>query len=411
LDLIEPNRCWTMIGGSKCGGELRLHIERSDIGSSYWWCPTCRQHSRADRHGLFRQCGSCRADSQGQPGGGQKGLAPSDLRMSLIPASTAYKPQTAAALDMPNADEDAALSEWRGLAVEDVEIAELLKALPEAARSDPVLVRQLKQHVAATRGSGERPVLADEASDQLRNFAGASAARTPGIDLDDDERAILGRDYAVQAQYLDGLAVLQMCFGYSVGSADPATAKLMLFPLAGGRYGVLTRRQTTEGILFQLDVERVRSWLRDDAQARDSDALKTRFLAAPAGDRAIGRVQTLLHSLSHILIRTSERHSGVSRDRLREILMPRFFSVLIYIDGGSELGMLRTSFEASMAPWLEGARQNAQRCAYDPVCGASDIRACHACLYLGERSCNTLWNTDLDRAVLVGRAGVAGLWG
>lgn len=419
LEQITPRKCWEPAGAGQCGADLRLRIERADIGASYWWCPRCAAEHRRDRHSVFKRCPACYkaaadAAEQAKAAGAEPldDAGDDDVRMWLVPASTAYKPQYAAALDMPQADEDATLAEWLGAdAATDAQIEALIRALPGSVKDDPVLMRGLRQHVLRERGGQATPALPDDAAEQLREFAGARSARPQGLELSADEHAIASRDFGLHAHYLDGLAVLQMCLGYTLGTADASAARLMLFPLHGGRYGVLTRKQTTEGVLFLLQSEHLRRWLGADAPAGDEKALRQHLLQVPPTDRAVTRTTTLLHTLSHILIRTSERHSGVSRERLREMVLPRFAAVLLYIDGGSELGMLRTTFEASMVPWLMGARQNAQRCAYDPVCRASAIRACHACLYLSERSCNSFWNKDLDRLVLGGLDGsTAGYW-
>jgi hypothetical protein len=413
LEQIRPLKCWNVVRGARCDTDLRLHIERADIGASYWWCPRCRSDGGHDQHALFKRCSACfrQSTDQAQEEGGQA-AGNAQFRMWLVPASTAYKPQSVAALDMPQADEDSTLAEWIGSDGGEEELGELLKALPETARQNPVLVRELRQHVARERGGNQIPPLPEDSLQQLREFAGARSAGQPGVHLTQDQESVIARDFGLRADYLDGLAVLQMCFGYTLGTADPAQAKLMQFPLHGGRYGVLTRRQTTEGILLLLDTEQFLAWLGKDAPSGDAGKLREELLHLPKLHPALERTELLLHTVSHILIRTSERHSGVSRDRLREMILPRFGALLLYIDGGSELGMLRTTYEASMMPWLLGARENAQRCAYDPVCRESDIRACHACLYLGERSCNSFWNTRLDRLVLVGTNGTqVGYWG
>lgn len=404
VERLEPRRCWISVGSARCDGDLRLHIERADIGASYWWCPRCIAAKRRGRHTLFRRCPACTgAISGAETDDPSVPPTPADqLRMQLLPASAAYKPQSASALDMPGADEEATLNQWLEVAdATQVELDALLQRLPEAARSDPVLQRQLKQHVRRSRGDAAARELSEDAIDELRDFAGARSARPNGVSLTAVEAQVLARDFGVSAQYLDGVSVLQMCFGYTIGSPDPSVARLMLFPTSGGRYAVLTRKQSTEGILFTLEAGRQRQLFGNEHREKSDQELREALIAAPGNDGVLQRTSTVLHTLSHILIRTSERHSGVSRDRLREIVMPRFSSVLIYIDGGSELGMLRTTFDASMIQWLEGARQNAQRCAYDPICARSAIRACHACLYLGERSCNRYWNRNLDRLLLV----------
>jgi hypothetical protein len=234
-----------------------------------------------------------------------------------------------------------------------------------------------------------------------------------------EQAVYLLNTFGVRISIVDGLAVINATYGYLIGSSDPSQAKVDVFRMGGDRYAVLTQRLETEAMLIELDPDKVLEWLSVrghiiPASSGDSpiQSIRRFLLTQPYGDEALQEVVRLTHTMSHLLIRTSERVTGVSRDNLQEIVWPRALAFVLYNGGGSDLGMLQTAFEGSMLDWFHGARHNAANCPYDPVCRNSDIAACHACLFIAERNCNTYWNRWLDRRHLITfDDGPVGYWG
>ncbi|HVU56084.1 MAG TPA: DUF1998 domain-containing protein [Puia sp.] len=135
----------------------------------------------------------------------------------------------------------------------------------------------------------------------------------------------------------------------------------------------------------------------------------------------------LLHTLSHILIRRLAFECGYSSASLRE----RIYSaapgggrgvkagILIYTAAGDSEGTLgglaRQAESKRFRETLLSALQDAANCSADPICMESkgqgldtlNLAACHACVLVSETSC-TSFNLILDRAMVIGGAGVPG---
>ena len=180
-----------------------------------------------------------------------------------------------------------------------------------------------------------------------------------------------------------------------------------------------------EGILVELDEERMRAWEdREAVIARDAQ-LREGFEAwlrpRRTGNLAYPGIRYyLLHSLSHLLMSAIALHCGYPsasiRERLycasRESEMPMAAILLSTGSSGAE-GTLGGLVEEGrrLGTHLEQALAMASLCSNDPVCGGHSPRrdpaerflegaACHGCLYVAEPSCER-FNVFLDRALVV----------
>lgn len=131
----------------------------------------------------------------------------------------------------------------------------------------------------------------------------------------------------------------------------------------------------------------------------------------------------LLHTLAHLLIRQLSFDSGYTTSSLRERVYgrPEFgqCGVLLYTAAGDAEGTLgglaRQGEAPQFAETLIRMLEAAAWCSADPLCaehtgqgfGNLNRAACHACTLLPGTSCQT-GNTLLDRALVVGSAGVPG---
>lgn len=127
---------------------------------------------------------------------------------------------------------------------------------------------------------------------------------------------------------------------------------------------------------------------------------------------------TLLHTLSHLLIRQVSLECGYSSASIRERLYlgepgQRTAGILLTTaasDSEGTLGGLVALGDARhLGRLLDHAFDDAERCSSDPLCAEHvpqppgdtlHAAACHACLFTSETSCETN-NRWLDRAVLV----------
>lgn len=214
--------------------------------------------------------------------------------------------------------------------------------------------------------------------------------------------------------------------GYTRGSGYPGRATLRPFtvPDAEGRAPVYVLAAETEAILFQLDPVRVVAWL-----------IRNRLVAAPPPaasaiaawawlrrhvpglnaerwqsewDEPAGqRVRTLLHTLSHLLMRHIE-WSGFSPESIGEYLLPETLTLVLYTNRytGFTVGGLITLFEQRLLDWLSTVYTEGATCLYDPFC-LDEGGSCAGCLHR-RFNCET-FNRDLSRAALYGGVGPDGV--
>lgn len=157
-----------------------------------------------------------------------------------------------------------------------------------------------------------------------------------------------------------------------------------------------------EGIFIELDREKVKEWdMRED-------------LVRICGS---DRVQILLHTLAHLLLREASFEAGYSLASLKERIYCHWDSsnhegkmhgILLYTvssdEDGTLGGLARLARIDRFGNLLHRAVKRAMLCSTDPVCVSSPIpdskesngAACHACALLPETSCEC-FNKGLDR--------------
>ncbi|WP_329133524.1 DUF1998 domain-containing protein [Streptomyces sp. NBC_01476] len=185
-----------------------------------------------------------------------------------------------------------------------------------------------------------------------------------------------------------------------------------------------------EGIVLTLDEQRLIAWEGDPRVQAHVDGVRTDLdasfrdeqLADTVGSKLSPRF-LLLHTLAHLLIRQLSFDSGYTTASLCERVYGRpeygQRGLLIYTAAGDAAGTLGGLVRQGEAPHfaetLIRMLEAAAWCSADPLCaehtgqgfGNLNRAACHACTLLPETSCQT-GNTLLDRALIVGSAGVPG---
>ncbi|MCO5177202.1 MAG: DUF1998 domain-containing protein [Thermomicrobiales bacterium] len=181
-----------------------------------------------------------------------------------------------------------------------------------------------------------------------------------------------------------------------------------------------------EGLYFELDEQRLRTWERQEAVIDRIGRLADRYQHVQKERRLEEREITprlvLLHTLAHLLINRLAFECGYSSASLRERLYVShdpddpMAGMLIYTAAGDSEGTLgglvRMGKPGNLEPVLERAIGGARWCSVDPVCmeigesagqgpDSCNLAACHSCALISETSCE-LFNRFLDRAVLVG---------
>lgn len=213
---------------------------------------------------------------------------------------------------------------------------------------------------------------------------------------------------------IDRFPILTGHYGYTRGGQDPGQSRLRVFKKKMS-YVVHGDLGATEALLFRLSPDAVRDWLAARGhgieEARGSRPSYEAILRAMGNDPALSPVgqdlATLVHSVSHRMVRHAAFFAGIDRNALSELLFPTTLAFVMYAvpRGGFVLGGLQALYENDLHELLERLVHDESRCALDPGCGANpNGAACAVCLHLGEPSCR-MYNTALDRKTMFGPTG------
>jgi len=227
-----------------------------------------------------------------------------------------------------------------------------------------------------------------------------------------------------EAYVVNDLPVISAVFGYSRSSTNPGECVLRGFApdtKYPDKTPIYVNPTETEGIVIVFDRWRILRWLQENEfvsvipDRNDERELKQWFLRniktdsipvydeIPSAFAETKLVYTLIHTISHILLRNGAGLVGMDKDSLAEIIFPEVPAVAIYTNNAHDfqIGGMHTLFETAIRPWIDMAFESAETCLYDPVCISSDA-SCHACLHVSEISC-VHFNRDLGRHYLIGR--------
>jgi hypothetical protein len=222
-----------------------------------------------------------------------------------------------------------------------------------------------------------------------------------------------------EVELLENFPILTAMFGYTRGEAAAGASTLRWFRSSNGGPAIHGFKSDTEGLLFRLNPVAVAAWLERrgflaDAAANSRDA-RLQLLGrceVPRPGEVVdpstpgAELLTLIHSLSHRVIRRISAFSGIERDALGEYLVPLHLAFVVFASsrGDFVLGGLQALFEHDLDKALRDVLGGESRCALDPGCTRHG-GACVACLHVGEPTCR-FYNQFLDRRALFGRAGL-----
>ncbi len=199
-----------------------------------------------------------------------------------------------------------------------------------------------------------------------------------------------------------------------------------LFPEDNEQHWLPAIETLGEGLFVALDRSQVEEWARTDfALTRKRMLDENARRAAEQRDQVpipVDIVQTLVHTLSHIIIDQLSLDAGYPASSIRERLYvgQDQVGVLLYTASSDSAGSLG-GIAAQAGPERLGASLDegllrTSWCSADPVCiestgsgtDARNLAACHCCVLVPETSCE-LFNGNLDRATLFGVHGHSGL--
>lgn len=190
-----------------------------------------------------------------------------------------------------------------------------------------------------------------------------------------------------------------------------------------GRKNVYAAKLKTEGVLFEFDRRQIVSWLlkneyieQGECPDLNSDedvkiwfanhvhlgAISTFMPIDVEKESLTSAVYSLIHSMSHLLVKAAAELCGLNKDSISEYIFPGIPAVMIYCQNsqGFNMGALFNVFEAYFDKWVKNAVKKAEKCVFDPIC-IERHRACTGCLLLNEVSCQH-FNKDLDRRLVIG---------
>ena len=230
---------------------------------------------------------------------------------------------------------------------------------------------------------------------------------------------------------IDRLTELRYITGLRRGWIDPEMGDQIEQPIdrrsGADRYGI-ARHHFGEGIYFEVKPEWILSHANNRQQTLKNinhvnmtlsmnhlrNDIKTQ-LPSLIGNGEAGNHLTIIHTLSHLLIRELCVISGYSLGSIRERLYLHHddggnltqAGILLYTSGPSSDGTLGglagQGTQDLVTHLIERALSALDMCSNDPVCWNHEPiglekngAACHACLYLPETSCE-MGNLMLDR--------------
>ncbi len=220
--------------------------------------------------------------------------------------------------------------------------------------------------------------------------------------------------------------VAKVAFGYTRERHGPDEAAIRGFRHSkqhDGKYPVYALSSRTEALLITLSAQQVLTFLHGRGETvtapADEDHARRLLLEMFANEQAhpvpAQTVRTLVHTLSHLLLRgLDDGQVGFSESSLAEWLVPEALTFAVYANTLKDftLGSLWTLLNNRALSWLRGVVERSIHCENDPLCYQQKMRACERCVYL-TFGCEH-FNEDLSREVVsdyLRARGVLGLSG
>ncbi len=190
-----------------------------------------------------------------------------------------------------------------------------------------------------------------------------------------------------------------------------------------GTIDFLNTKSKTEGILIELDKEKIIKFLQKNneimrnmqIQTDNEKELNKWFIENPDptiinnyikikdnGD-ITKDIYTLLHTISHMFINVFGENCGLEKNSLGEMIFVNVPAIFIYSQTiqGHVLGALTDMFKRNLFNVLKDTYEDNKTCIFDPICMDMSNGSCVGCSYLDEVTCER-FNLDLSRKVLYG---------
>ena len=190
-----------------------------------------------------------------------------------------------------------------------------------------------------------------------------------------------------------------------------------------GTIDFLNTRDKTEGILIELDKEKIIKFLQSNNEIMKNRIIQTdnekelnkwfienpdptiidRYSEIQEDGSCTKDVYTLLHTISHMFINVFGENCGLDKNSLGEMIFINVPAIFIYSQTiqGYVLGALTDMFKRNLLNVLKETFENSKVCIFDPICMDTSNGRCVGCSYLDEVTCEH-FNQDLTRKFLYG---------
>lgn len=246
-----------------------------------------------------------------------------------------------------------------------------------------------------------------------------------GYILDEsDIYELINKMHIKNMQVSESVQIVNYAYGFTrLRNCPDGTPDTLDLRLRGFNNKVFTTLLDTEGILFEIDMKSIFKWLQEnefisiEIDLNTDDDYKKWFIEnvnldsinhfsdiSEQGTNKLTKIiYSLIHTISHMIIISAGKNSGLSRDSISEIIFPCSCSFFIYptTSEGVTLGSISGMFETNLEVFIKDAVQENEICTFDPICSTNQNGACVACAYLNEVNC-THFNKDLSRSYLYG---------
>ncbi|MBO3084098.1 hypothetical protein [Cellulomonas fengjieae] len=206
--------------------------------------------------------------------------------------------------------------------------------------------------------------------------------------------------------------IAKVAFGFTREQHEPGHGAIRGFRNQrehDNKYPVYAVATTTEALLVTLSPKEVLTFLheRGEAVTAPTDERTARrqlleiFADAGARPAPADTIRTLIHTLSHLLLRgLDDGQVGFAESSLAEWMVPETLTFAVYANSLKDftLGSLWTLLNSRSLSWLRSVCDQVIHCENDPICYQREHRSCERCAYL-TFGCRH-FNADLDRRVL-----------
>lgn len=226
-------------------------------------------------------------------------------------------------------------------------------------------------------------------------------------------------DLGIKDMYvMDGFPFTTVVYGYTrkkrggkINDEYPVTLQDFNYNNKSKAY---VYHKKTDAVLINISNEKIIEWLNmnnldvsEEYEDYDKNMLFLAKKPSPNEDENLDKsdeyIYKLLHTLSHLFLKSVGSMSGYSTNSLNEIIIPHCGAFIIYKRPSSDfnLGAIKKTFKNNGNKIINQVTKDIENCHRDPICSDVDSHSCEECVYMSTNSCENL-NNHLTRKMLIG---------